>query len=167
MRTPTRNRPAPPVRTSVLLMLLGLALPACSGDSPVAPAEEEPEVVETEPEPEPAAAPEVVEVAVADLPDFDTERYKATCPTNGAGVGACPVIRWQGMDHVALSYRDNRLSFALHTWDAAGTLRSAVETKGARYLNAVRVDTAAETVDFVGQDDRAVTLTWSELEAMR
>lgn len=149
---PTRT---PFVRVAVLLA--ALALPACSDDSPVEPEVDEPEV----------SQPTVAEVPVAELPVFDTELYKTSCSTPNSGVRACPVIRWDGVDYVALSFRDNRLSFAIHAWDTAGGLRSVQEFRGARYLAAVEIDTTAETVGFVGQDERTVTLTWAELEAMR
>ncbi len=42
-----------------------------------------------------------------------------------------------------------------------------MEAGGARYVYAVDVDEAAETVTFRGQDDRTVTMTWEELRALR
>ena len=42
-----------------------------------------------------------------------------------------------------------------------------MEATGARYLYAIEVDDTAKTVTFRGQSDRAVTLTWEELQALR
>jgi hypothetical protein len=140
---------------TLFLLLTALALPACSEESPV------------QPEPVEPPAPEVAEVPTSELPAIDREIYKYSCPTNADGVRACPVVRWQGIDYAALSFRDNRISFAIHAWDAQGVLRSVQEFQGARYLASVEVDATAETATFTGQAERTVTLTWAELEAMR
>lgn len=117
-----------------------------------------------DPEPEPEDMPAVVEVAAVALPAFDTELYKATCQTTS---GQCPVVRWEGVDYVALSYRDNRFSFALHAFGADGSVRAVRELEGARYIAAVDLDTAARSVRLVGQSDRAVTLSFDDLRALR
>lgn len=152
---PRPARPAPtPTRTPVLALCLGLlmAVSACSSSSPAAP------------EPEEETPPAVVEIAPASLPPYDTELYKTSCQTAS---GACPAVRWQGIDYVALSYRDNRFAFAIHAFDASGGTRGVMEAPGARYAAGIDVDPAARTVTFVGQADQAVTLAWSDLEGIR
>lgn len=159
MDRPTR-RPAT-LLFRALVLLTALAFPACSDDdSPTQPETEEPDV-------EQPAPPTVVQVPAAELPPIDRDVYKFSCPRPAGSGATCPVIRWQGMDYAALSYRDNRISFAVHAWDAAGALRSVQEYPGARYVDRALVDTLGETVSFVGQSDREIVLTWAELEAMR
>jgi hypothetical protein len=68
---------------------------------------------------------------------------------------------------VALSYRDNRLSLAIHAFETSGTLRGIREETGARYLAAVSVDADARTITFIGQADRSVLLGWETLRQIR
>ncbi len=139
-----------------LPLLLLLAPSACTTSS---------NFLEPDPEePEQEAAPTVRLVAPAALPPFATDQYKATCQTTS---GECPVVRWQEVDYVALSFHDNRSSFAVHAFDAAGSTLGVHEAVGARYLADIRVDTEARTVTFVGQAERTVTLTWDALTAIR
>ena len=77
------------------------------------------------------------------------------------------MVRWDGYDYWALSYGDNRGSFAIHAYDDKGQLHGIVEATGARYVYAIDVDDAAKTVTFRGQSDRTVTMTWEELQALR
>lgn len=142
--------------SAALPLILLLAPAACTTSS---------NFLEPEPdEPQPEAAPTVRLVAPGALPPFATELYKATCQTTS---GECPVVRWQEVDYVALSFRDNRSSFAVHAFDAAGSTLGVNEAVGARYLADIRVDAEARTVTFVGQADRTVTLTWDALTAIR
>ena len=140
-----------------LLSLLAATAAACSTSSNALA----PEVDDEDGAPPP---PSLIEIAPAELPAFDGDLYKSTCQTDS---GACPVVRWNGVDYVALSYRDNRLSFAIHAFDASGTVMGVREETGARYLAAVQMDAEARTVTFVGQAERSVTLTWDALEAIR
>lgn len=121
----------------------------------------------------PAASdpPAVVDVPVASHGGFDNDLYKVTCLASpGPQIAisdTCPVVRWDGYDYWAMSYGDNRSSFAIHAFDASGELHGVVEESGARYVYAVDVDEEAETVTFRGQGDRTVTMTWEELRALR
>jgi hypothetical protein len=72
-----------------------------------------------------------------------------------------------GVDYVALSYRDNRFSFAIHAFAADGTLRGLREEVGARYLSAIQIDGEARVVAFVGQAERSVLLGWDSLQQIR
>jgi len=69
-------------------------------------------------------------------------------------------------DYWAFSFGDNRGSFAIHVFDTNGALLGVEERVGARYLYAIDLDTAAETVIFRGQADGTVTMTWAELAAI-
>jgi len=117
-----------------------------------------------DPEPSPEETPSVVEVAAVAVPTFDADVYKVTCQTS---TGLCPVVRWEGVDYVALSYRDNRFSLALHAFGSTGAVLGVREMVGARYLSAAQVDAATRAVTFVGQDAHAVSLTWDDLRALR
>lgn len=146
-----------PPHALAFLLTLALAPAACTSSSNfLEPDPDEPV--------EEVAPPTVRTVAPSDLPAFDTERFKATCQTSS---GACPVVRWKDVDYVALSYRDNRSSFAIHAFDAAGGTVGVAEALGARYVNDARVDVDGRTVTFVGQADRAVTFGWDDLAAIR
>jgi hypothetical protein len=140
-------------------VLLGIALlgasTACSDSS-------------TEPE---ETVPTVTLRPVDDAAQFDTGLYKRTCLSQpGAPVtvsNTCPVVQWDGYEYWALSYHDNRSSFAIHAYDPGGDLLEVVEGTGARYAYTIDVDVDAETVIFVGQDERTVTMTWDELRDLR
>lgn len=145
-------------RIRSVLPLALLAAAACTSSTNALGPEEEEETEETPP------APAVTLVAPADLPLWDSLQYKSSCQTESR---ACPVVTWQEVDYVALSYLDNRASFAIHAYDAAGALLGVSEGTGARYLSAVRVDTAGRSVTFIGQDAFEVTRSWTQLEAIR
>jgi hypothetical protein len=117
-----------------------------------------------DPEPAPEEAPSVVEMAAVSVPAFDGDVYKVTCQTS---TGLCPIVRWEGVDYVALSYRDNRFSLALHAFGSTGAVLGVREMVGARYLAAAQVDAATRAVTFVGQADHAVSLSWDDLRALR
>ncbi|MEQ9568831.1 MAG: hypothetical protein RLN75_01465 [Longimicrobiales bacterium] len=141
--------------TTLPLMLVVAASAACTSSSNfLEPEPEEPEVEQ----------PGVRMVARDALPGFATDLYKATCQTSS---GECPVVQWQDVDYVALSFHDNRSAFAIHAFDAAGSTLGVTEAVGARYLNDIVVDVDARTVAFVGQDERTVTLTWDDLATIR
>ncbi len=117
-----------------------------------------------DPEAEQEELPAIVEVAAVALPTFDRELYKATCQTAS---GQCPVVRWEAVDYVALSYHDNRLSFALHAFGADGSVLGVRELVGARYIASVALDSAARAVTLVGQGERSIVVTFDELRQLR
>ena len=154
MSAPPRPRSR---RAAVALMTLATAVTtACTESSNNLMPEME--------DPTPEEIPTVVSLAPASLPSFDTDTYKATCQTPS---GECPVVRWEGVDYVALSFRDNRSAFAVHAFDAAGATLGVREETGARYLAAVQIDAEARAVVFVGQAERSVTLGWEALRGIR
>lgn len=122
-------------------------------------------------EPEEESVPVVVALAVSDPAEFDSDLYTRTCLTQpGSPVSistTCPVVQWEGYEYWALSFGDNRSSFAIHAYDQGGTLLNVVEQVGARYAYAIDVDDNAETVTFRGQSDNTVTMTWDELRDLR
>lgn len=99
------------------------------------------------------------------------------CPPAPAGVGCrplggatsyessppAPVLQWGGYTYWAYSYTDNRYSFAIAVYDAAGNLVHIWEKEGSRYLERIEVDLVGKQVIFVGQSSTTVTMTWDEL----
>jgi hypothetical protein len=89
-----------------------------------------------------------------------------------AGSGApssdtCPVVKYQGITTWAFSYADNRVSFALVSYDERGQVVRNVEKPGARYLFDAMSNEPSQTVMFVGQARRNVLVPWSELGAAK
>ncbi len=85
-----------------------------------------------------------------------------------AGNGAppsdsCPVVKYQGVTTWAFSYADNRVSFALVSYDEHGQIVRNVEKPGARYLFDAISNEPTQSVMFVGQAGQRVTVPWSEL----
>jgi hypothetical protein len=140
---------------TVLAVLLTGGASACS-KSATAPAE---------------SAPQVVVLPADAHGAIDEQQYYPGClvdPNDPPKPSTtCPVLRWDGTDFWAMAYGDNRSSMAIHVFGEGGVLRTVVERPGARYLYAIVVDSAAETVTFHGQGDRTVTMTWDELRALR
>lgn len=145
----TRLRP-----TVLALATLTFVLAACSEST-------------TAPEVEVELPPEVVLVRATEVAGFDDTQYKVTCRATLEGASACPVVRWNGVDYIGLSYRDNRFSMAIHAFDASGALLGAREYTGARYLADVLLDAAARTATLVGQEGQTITVSWDELQTLR
>jgi hypothetical protein len=116
--------------------------------------------------PQPEAVPEVVLIPVADISGFDTDEHKVSCFALLDGGSACPVVRWDGVDYVGLSFRDNRFSMAIYAFGAGGSVLGFREHTGARYLEAAILDDVARTVTFVGQGANTIALTWDELKSI-
>jgi len=87
---------------------------------------------------------------------------------NGAPTSAtCPVVKYQGVTTWAYSYADNRVSFALVSYDESGKIVRNVEKQGARYIFDALPSEPNKTVMFVGQAQGRVTVPWSELGAVK
>ena len=99
----------------------------------------------------PANVPSDMNVTCANKPEF------TALATN------CPVIRYQGMTTWVFSYKDNRWSMALVTYDGSGKIVRNVEHKGARYIVNAVSSPKTQTVTISGQDNKAITVPWSEL----
>ncbi|HEX4860056.1 MAG TPA: hypothetical protein VFV07_02385 [Rhizomicrobium sp.] len=87
----------------------------------------------------------------------------ANTPEFTALAAKCPVIRYQGMTTWVLSYKDNRWSMALVTYDANNKIVRNVEHKGARYIVNAVSSPKTQTVTISGQNNKIVTVPWSEL----
>jgi hypothetical protein len=86
--------------------------------------------------------------------------------TSNVGAAAsttCPVVQYQGISTWAYSYADNRNSLALVSYDADNRVVRNVEKGGARYLFEAASSLPNQTVTFVGQAKRWVTVPWSDL----
>ena len=143
-----RTSPRPAL---ALLLLLSSTFAGCS-ESTTAPQAE--------------AVPEVVLVPVREIAGFDTTEHKVSCFAVLDGGSACPVVRWEGVDYVGLSFRDNRFSMAIYAFGAGGSVLGVREHTGARYLEAAILDDVARTVTFVGQAARTISLGWDELKSI-
>ena len=89
-----------------------------------------------------------------------------TCATNPQFTELakkCPVIRYQGMTTWVFSYKDNRWSMALVTYDKSNKIVRNVEHKGARYIVNAVSSPKTQSVTISGQDNKIVTVPWSEL----
>lgn len=111
-------------------------------------------------------APQVNFVPVAEAPQ-PPAGLKVTClnaPTDGAPISkSCPVISYGAGKTWIYSYMDNRVSFAVVTYDATGKVLKNVEKPGARYVFDVYVGNRSSTLILVGQSKASVELNWSDL----
>ena len=91
---------------------------------------------------------------------------KVTCLAgpNTFDPAPCPVLQWNGYTYWALSYIDNRNSFAITAFDAAGNVASQFEATGSRYVNRITVDDTAQTATFYGQSNQTTTSNFAQLE---
>lgn len=101
-------------------------------------------------QPPPPNVPADMNVTCANTPDFTALAAK------------CPVIRYQGMTTWVFSYKDNRWSMALVTYDANNRIVRNVEQKGARYIVNAVSSPRTQTVTLVGQSNKTITVPWSE-----
>ena len=99
----------------------------------------------------PPSVPADMNVTCANKPEFTALALK------------CPVIRYQGMTTWVLSYKDNRWSMALVTYDRDNKIVRNVEKKGARYIVNAVSSPRTQMVTISGQDNKAITVPWSEL----
>ena len=80
---------------------------------------------------------------------------------NGAPTSdTCPVVKFQGVTTWIYSYNDNRMSFALVSYDESGKLLRTVEKQGARYIFDALPSERTNTVVLVGQAQKTVSLPW-------
>lgn len=101
-------------------------------------------------QPPPPNVPADMNVTCANKPEFTALADK------------CPVIRYQGMTTWIFSYKDNRWSMALVTYDPNYRIVRNVEHKGARYIVNATVSAKTQQITLVGQDYKTVTLPWSD-----
>jgi len=119
----------------------------------------------TTPTDPPPASPAVVTVERSTHPVLP-EELKATCllaPEGSASAPVCPTLVWNGRTYWALSFGDNRSSMAIVAFDDDGNVVERWDREGARYIWQIQIDDAAQTVHFVGQVERTITMSWEEL----
>ena len=112
-----------------------------------------------------ADVPKIADVPRVSLPPIPAG-LKATClanPATTASSRTCPVVKYQGLTTWAFSFEDNRIAMALVTYDADNKVVRNVERNGARYIVNAAVGVKSRTVTITGQDNRTITVPWSEL----
>jgi len=75
----------------------------------------------------------------------------------------CPVIRYQGVTTWVFSYKDNRTSLAMVSYDGDGKVIRTMEHAGARYVAGMSWDKDGQTVTIKGEEGKTITVPWSEL----
>lgn len=91
---------------------------------------------------------------------------KVTCLTGPNVLNpspTCPVIQSNGVTTWAYSFIDNRVSYGIVSYDAAGNVLRNVEYPGARYAYKMTVDPNAQTVSVWGQSNAKVDIAWRDL----
>jgi hypothetical protein len=84
-------------------------------------------------------------------------------PDTGASSKTCPVIHYGANTTWIYSFADNRVSFAVVTYDGAGNVLRNVEGPGARYIFDVFSDDRGQKLTLVGQSKGSVVINWSDL----
>ena len=113
-----------------------------------------------------AQEPPIVDAVTATDHPAVPEGLKVTClqgPDTTQPSPTCPVIRWNGYTYWAYSYSDNSSGMAIVAYDEAGNVVGEWEKPGARYVWQIDLDSATQTVTFVGQANRTIAFTWDEL----
>ena len=98
-------------------------------------------------------------------PDVPSD-LQIACVKDGKTLEAsrtCPVIRYQGATTWVYSYKDNRTSLAVVSYDGDGKVIRNVEHAGARYVAGMTWDPKAQTVTITGEENKTITVPWSEL----
>lgn len=109
--------------------------------------------------------PQIVTVPIGSHPPIPAG-LKATCtpnPDTGAHSATCPVIRYGGFTTWAYSFIDNRVAFAIVSYDAQGAVVQNLTRNGARYVYNITSNPTAQTVSIWGQSNAKVDLAWSDL----
>ncbi|MBO9559183.1 MAG: hypothetical protein J7515_11480 [Caulobacter sp.] len=85
-------------------------------------------------------------------------------PVDGAPSSkTCPVISYGSGKTWIFSYNDNRMSFAVVTYDATGRVIRNAEAPGGRYIFDVFSDDHGQKLILVGQSKNSVVINWSDL----
>jgi hypothetical protein len=117
----------------------------------------------------PAAAqypPQVDTVPSGSHPAVPPEQ-KVTCvsgPNSLAPNPTCPLLAFNGYTYWAYSFIDNRVAMAIVAYDSQGNLVKQWEKSGSRYVWSIHVDEIKQTVDFLGQSDAKITMSFAELD---
>ncbi len=113
----------------------------------------------------PQVPPEIIQTPIAGRPP-EPEGLTALCTTGPKGdeqTTICPVISYRNAYTWGLSFKDNRFSLGVTSYDGQGHELKSVTKEGARYVYKITVEPAAQTVTFWGQHDMKIVMPWSEL----
>lgn len=109
------------------------------------------------------AQPQIINVPADSHPPVPSW-LKVTCLTDADSLVSspnCPVIKYQGITTWAYSFKDNRLAFALVSYDDKNKIVSIITRNGARYVWNMSVDSGQVTI--YGQSSQTVTAALNEL----
>ena len=84
-------------------------------------------------------------------------------PDTGAASNTCPVIHYGANTTWIYSFADNRVSFAIVTYDGAGNVVQNIERRGARYVFDALSDDKGQKITLIGQAKNFVVINWSDL----
>jgi hypothetical protein len=76
--------------------------------------------------------------------------------------GTCPVVKYKGLTTWAFSFVDNRMSFALVTYDANNNVVQNSTVDGSRYVWQITVDEVSRSATVWGQSTTKVTAPWAQ-----
>lgn len=84
-------------------------------------------------------------------------------PNTGAQATTCPVVKYNGNTTWAFSFNDNRMAFALVTYDPHGKIIANITKPGARYIWNIASSHNVHVLEFFGQGNGFVEATWEEI----
>lgn len=113
-----------------------------------------------------AQYPPVADTALSSSHGFIDPGLRVLCirtPDTTEPSPTCPTLKLNGFTYWAYSYNDNRVNLAIVAYDPSGAIAKKWAMKGARYIMKINVNEAKGTVDFVGQAEKTITMSWREL----
>jgi hypothetical protein len=79
------------------------------------------------------------------------------------GSNTCPVIYYGANKTWIYSFIDNRVSFALVTYNGSGQVVQNITRDGARYVFDATSSDSGQQITIIGQSKNFVTINWSDL----
>lgn len=107
--------------------------------------------------------PAITTVALASAPT-PPPGLQVVCMQNADSLDmstTCPVIEYHGYTTWVYSFIDNRISFALVTYDSKNNVVQNVTKDGARYVYQITSDPTSKSLTIWGQSNNKVTVPWS------
>jgi hypothetical protein len=84
-------------------------------------------------------------------------------PNQNTFAADCPIIQCGARTYWAFSPSDNSVAIGLVGYDETNTVVYQRSLIGARYIYQINLDSAAQTITFVGQSSQSVVLPWVDL----
>jgi hypothetical protein len=84
-------------------------------------------------------------------------------PDTGAASNTCPVIHYGAYTTWIYSFADNRVAFAIVTYDGNGNVLQNLTRPGARYVFDALSDDKGQKITLVGQARNFAVINWSDL----